>query len=209
MNGTRRIALSLALVAILATSAQPATGQDAGLQLSASGGTTNYQVLGLDAGISYSFYTNQQGVLLGRFGLGLAAALLDKAKGGDPPCPPNADPPCPDGNDWITSLVGTLNIADLGPVSLVGHVGGGLAFGSAAEREGQVGTGKEARTAPALRYGVGLELPVNESFGITGTYSRFSIFTGERNFTGPNGTFTADVGTETKSLLAAGVYIRF
>lgn len=127
---------------------------------------------------------------------------------GDKPCPPSGtEARCPRGSDFIVRGGASTDIFRTGPLALRGQVSGGVALGSASEPEGQGNVGSEARTAGAVVYGAALAYRITPRVHVFGQYDRFAIFTGDQAYTGPNGPYTVDLGTETNSLLSVGVGI--
>ncbi len=185
------------------------TGRRPTLRLSA--GISHEEVLGVSGEIALPLYVDQtQAGLIQAVEAGLNLTYLAEP---DMPCPPdgtiNPDTPCPEGIEAIPHVTANLLFRQIGRVSLRVGVGGGVAFGGSVEPVGFGGTGVESRTAAAVAYGAALDVAVTPRVSLFGQYRRFSIFTGEREFTTPNGVLTVDVGTETASLLSAGIGIRF
>lgn len=193
----------LLCAAVFTSSAQ------AQLTVRANLGVTDADEAGASASLSTTVARNlagPQSSLLYAVDLGLDVSYL-AAAGGGVPCPPNADR-CPRGTDWIIGVLADIGLFKAGPLQLWGTVGGGLASGSEGERTDPDQTVFGARSAGAIIYGATAEYWLNQVLSVHAQYQGFSVLTGEREFIGPIGPFTIDVGTESLNLVSAGVGIR-
>lgn len=155
----------------------------------------------------YSAPATSQGGLFQ--GVGVSVGLTYLAAHGDRPCPPSGtEPRCPRGDDVLVSGGVSIDVFRSGPLAVRGLLGGGAAVGLAYEPDGQDGVGSEARTAGTLSYGAAVAYQAAPRVSVFGQYQRFAIFTGEQPFTGPNGPFSVDLGTETRGLPSVGVGVR-
>ena len=160
----------------------------------------------------------------------VSSALLP---GGDSqPCPSGE---CPDiglniglrfsrGWDWIPHVTMSVRLPLTTRVSLVPSFGAGAAVGTASLRsntdpraalkalgapDAETEFPAESRTAATLVYGLALDYRLTLRVSVFGQYRGFSIFTGERELSGPDGPLVIDVGTENRSLFSAGLGYRF
>lgn len=200
------LALALGVAASSAPSAQPKARFNVGV--------TNAEEVGVSASLSTTLATNlagPQSSVLHAIDVGIELAYLGPYLDIGPPCPPSLPPDqnrCPHGSDWIVGGIVDLGLFESGPLQLWGTLGGGVAIGSEGERTDPTQTVFGGRSAATIIYGARAEYWLSQSIGVHTQFQGFSVFTGEREFIGPIGPFTADVGTEFLSLVSAGVGIR-
>ena len=208
-----RFPFRLLLLAVLLTAiATPLAAQNGCTTLSSSVGITDAGHPG--ATVEVSFGTKLCG----------SATLAALGGGGSQPCPTGECLRIKFGLDWIPHGTLSVRFPLTARASFVPSVGGGATLGSASllsnidvraarkasrEPDAEVEFTAESRTAATLVYGLALDYRLTRRVSVFGQYRGFSIFTGEREFSGPDGPLVIDVGTENRSLFSAGLGYRF